>query len=716
VYQYGQTNSASERRTSSRRSGRVRGVARGRVRGRSARAGDGNPDGRKTENSRHAGGLRRREHHPSHFDGAGGADRSRHYHPEGCGNDPSVLLGLTGSCRRVNARALVIAITAASVLALFCLVQVAQARTFAPSPGPSGGLVENPDGTYSLWGEGGTKPLRTYTAQAAERIAQEDAAISLEAGSNGQTSSVVEGITKTQQEQVDDLVSKLRTGETYKTVGEANLGEDVVAEAEAEGTIPVWGDVVATVGSVGAGIAWGGAAAFVGVEVGNLIDRVVGLPELTASIFSDNELPEHCAGEHGFACEHYEERQKWDEHGRIVTKARTCSAQAVFLGYSTAEQSTTDICNVFEMHHQWAAREEYLEGKVEEYDFGNWLGDYNNPGSKVQMPCYPSTQVKGGSCVEEGSQVFNIVDLTKAKSKAQECKPPLRGVCYPKHAFIEPAFPTPGVGKTAEGEAGTVAPPPHLPTPVKPKKANELSPKVVTYIVIEHPEEFPEAEPETEQEEKEKEEDTPIPNPIWPELPAPSPNELGTEYKSTVETDGYEDVEIHVLPETSIDPRVGPGEVSKVRPDPNHKYDPKTKVDVWVDPETAGPGEGGKLPPFRIGGITEPELKPPHLNILCEKFPFGVPCWLIAEINSWSSTGSAPELGLEDFTVKGKKITGGKFDFARLEPVMEKIRPFEIAFSTIGLVILFYSFATGGNAGVGSSTKDSGDSSDESED
>lgn len=131
---------------------------------------------------------------------------------------------------------------------------------------------------------------------------------------------------------------------------------------------------------------------------------------------------------------------------------------------------------------------------------------------------------------------------------------------------------------------------------------------------------------------------------------------------------------------------------------PSTSPDEEGKTETTTEPE--GPGAIGPpaLPGFKIAAF----------GVLCKGFPFGVPCWLIKTIESWSAGGSCPQWGIEEFDIKGVKIKGHNFDLCELEPIMEKARPAMLIFITIGLVLLFYNFAKGGSPPSGGGTPDTG--------
>ena len=251
-------------------------------------------------------------------------------------------------------------------------------------------------------------------------------------------------------------------------------------------------------------------------------------------------------------------------------------------------------------------------------------------------------------------------------------------------------------GETAgEEHAGTpeaaIVPP--LAEPITPPAPNEVPTRVTTFIAHERETELPGIE---EPGEREK---TAIPSPLEREIPQVEKDELGTHYVSRVDTLGFTDVRELTLPEDDVDPKVGPGEVAYVAPSPGSYSALGTEVDVEVNPDDAPVPEGGG----GIGGPTLPGIKLPKLGVLCTKFPFGVPCWLAGTISSWATTAEAPDWTIvPEISFDGIKSSSGRFDFAKLEPIMEVVRPVMVLAATIGLIILFYNFAKGGGAPSGS--------------
>lgn len=234
-----------------------------------------------------------------------------------------------------------------------------------------------------------------------------------------------------------------------------------------------------------------------------------------------------------------------------------------------------------------------------------------------------------------------------------------------------------------------------------PERIKEQKVKEITEVA---PARKPLEEKAKPKEKEEEEEAKPL------EIPIPQEDELATTYAAEVEAAGFTSPapEIFPLKEASPNPEEGPADVGTVSPDPGSRAEPGTEVKIGENPADAvpPPSHGG------IGGPTEPGFKFPSFPVLCKGFPFGVPCWLAKTIESWSTTAEAPVWGFH-FEWEARRIEGS-FNFAKLEPIMEKVRPAMVIFATVGLVLLFYSFAKGGGPPSGSGVSyENADLSDE---
>jgi hypothetical protein len=557
---------------------------------------------------------------------------------------------------------------------------VASARVYAPRP-PGGGLVENTDGTFSLWGEDGfSKPIRTYSLQEAERLAREDEALAVEAGETGQhASEFIHGVTPAEQDAADQLAAQIQTGKLFATPGEAAVGESIITQAESVGALRTVGSIVETGAPAAVAIA---TTAYLGLEAGNLFDRTVGWPEFCPFSF---------LGEAGCSVNKTEVPTEFRIHGiwskefKIPGGAHDCSTN-----YPKIAGLAGDKCMEIEGFYT-GEEESYFPEKEK------WLGD--GPKSHSAYTTWSYAYGQTPECPETGSNLTyrklkipatGIVCETVSNGKEKRLyldASRLKDLQMPAHSH--PSWNQSGkTGTATKIKPGTVLTPPH---------PAEISPSTTTYILHEREKEFPGINEKGEPNTKEEEEEKVIPNPLWPEIPLPTPSEVGTHYVTRLHELGFPNVVERVLEATQANPHVGPEGVAYTSPAEGSRVAPETVIIVEVNPPDAPApiGGGGGF------GVNIPELKLPKLGVLCHNFPFGVPCWLIEEFSAWSATATNPTFTIGAFKVRSTTIGPASVKLESLEPIMSKVRPFMVLFSTIGLVILFYNFAIGGGAPSG---------------
>lgn len=176
------------------------------------------------------------------------------------------------------------------------------------------------------------------------------------------------------------------------------------------------------------------------------------------------------------------------------------------------------------------------------------------------------------------------------------------------------------------------------------------------------------------------------------ELPVPQPNELATTYRTTVETAGFPNVTVQVLPEGSpyTNPYVGPEGVAHVTPQPGQLYAPATTdVNILENPVNAPAALPGG-PPGPLKFLDPPGIKFPELRTPCNVFPFGVPCWFAEQVDSFVATRRPPEASVT-FPIVNATM---HLKFSEVEGTMEIVRLVEGVVSCIGIVLLFGRFAS----------------------
>jgi hypothetical protein len=475
------------------------------------------------------------------------------------------------------------------------------------------------------------------------------------------------------------LYKNIADGQLYMDMSpaEETIGKWASFTARAEGVLPTLARGLSFAGDVGLAV----GAFGLGVEIGNGIDEIFGLGQLglggggseTATLSEPSWIVVSALGGFQTSGICHNRSGGEDPHGGEQISGLGPGNWPTYAG-------STEVCvtaTPFYSYQRCLGREESevfkfhcptTEGAVKEY-----TGKGTEPGP------------------------YGVLDNIY-QSESKFCGLSFGGVlsvCYASHYFAgsvsmaeemmpQPLTKIPTGYEPGETKGPTRAAPEHFPPPVP---ASVPAPAKVFVL-----------KPEPGIEGK------PLPSPLSPAIPATIPGETGTQYKTRVETLGWTSVTLNTLPETATNPRVGPEGVSYTVPSEGTPEPSKaTHIDVEQNPKDAPiPAET----PNKIGPPTEPGFKLPKFGVLCKGFPFGVPCWLVKTIEGWSATPKAPEWGLEEFSIKGKKVSGSKFHLSQLEPIMEKVRPAILIFVTIGIVLLFYKFAKGGGPEGGSGTGD----------
>lgn len=587
---------------------------------------------------------------------------------------------------------------AGAIFALVCLAFVvivpssALANSGEFKPGEIEDFTQESSGKYAFTDKG--KVVAEYSKTDGEALLRRIRAVELDSGSQSYARTDVPGETLADQKSAAEAYEHLTNNLEYKTDGEADVGDGLIADAESEGILPAVGDVVASAGTVGAL----GGAAFVGVQIGNGIDEIIGLPTLGEALgiegssaleewgyfsFNNAFLPGKYALDEGAPCK--AALPKWPEGPFDIAEDGYC------IGVSDRDE-TERIRH--EAGHPPKVQET-LEvvvgptfGPTNESGIGLTEGTFGIGVCRdIDWSCKPNA----GS---EGKLTLTYLEFKGHESRqANPCT--LRTVC--RAGYVQPApAPSPVIAPTPK----EMTPPEKKSAPIVPPTPEEVPVDVPWWIAHE-------SEPEID-----PEKGTLPGNPLWPEILPVESNEVYTHYKGRLEAEGFTDVKESVLPESLIDTRVGPEQISRVVPVEKTRAEPSTPVDVVVNPVDAPPVDGE--PHVPVGPPNLPGIDKPDFGVVCKGFPFGVPCWIADTITAWSATAKAPVLGIEDWkiSIMGHKQTlNAMFDLAKLEPIMSRVRPAMLIFATIGIVLLFFKFAKGGGppSGSGGDTTDGGE-------
>lgn len=551
------------------------------------------------------------------------------------------------------------------------VILAAVALSFAASAGAYG-LYEFGklgDGNYGFVNKDTREVLSEYTPQEKLEIDRRIGDAGIDAGATGQAgNTVIEGSSYADEHAAQKMVEDLRTGKPYATQGEAEVGDALAGVGESEGSLPGLADIAA---SLGDGIAVAGTA-YLGVQIGTAIDEVFGLPTLFGGPGGSLKAGRgHWSDKRGFL--NGVELQH-------VAGPRECE-------------------NFSESHYAFhLSGGGYCIGVGERYEEDEW---FESSGGAIEafhtfeagVPWIATADKPGGVTVEGnklcGGNGFCIAGLEpehKQVAKVFKVVPERdwlrKGTCG-QWAACRVAFPQklPLPEKTfIEMVPREVTKPPAVPEKAPPDstKVPEVLP---AYVVTESPD----IEPVTGRK--------PV-APEYPEIPEPETDELATKYREDVERRGFTVVKINTLPDTAIDPRVGPSEVSKVSPAPGSKVAPATEVVVDANPEDA------PQPQETLVGVTPPTIPGivlPHVPTPCNVFPFGAPCWLKSQFDALAATSEAPKFSVS--TPFGGELT---VDALVAEPLMEVLRPALVFVGFVGLMWMVVGAAKTGGGGDGS--------------
>lgn len=573
----------------------------------------------------------------------------------------------------------------------------------------------NGDGNLELFHpEGGEfsedTPIRTWTPQEWENT---KATVEVEAECMGRNDNCVkdieEGETRLPRgtpprviEDGADVVT--RTREEAPFGPEPAVAEDMDALGEWGGTLSV--DSLISAGTViGGGLILGPQVFKIGVSIGNKLDQLFGF------------------GQWKWASESSQisgSRKQIEEENTAVFETASSSppgSRPVSGLYLSGGCNGTEFCSSEEIDSR-EKRAHISEGSMFEY----------NTSAPVTSPCgsFPGAQ---GGCA------FGVIVLI--------CEEPVKGAqCEPPPSANEEVDPpTPGgipvpnteeiENENQEHEEGPYASRKKVPAlplspgstthpPALPAKGHKREPVLPVGRVAEPIQNETTREVILDPGPKEAEEVKKEQEAVKKLIPEARPGETAPEYKTRLEGLGFTNVTVGEVGEINENPRVGPEGVANVTPTPGSEIDPETAVKISENPKNAPEPESETEKEKRgetgggVGPPTLPGFKLPEFGVLCKGFPFGVPCWIAEVMSSWSATGKAPVLGIEDWHVDvagHKKTINATFDFAKLEPIMSRVRPAIVIFGTIGLVLLFFGFAKGGgppsgSAGEGDSPSD----------
>jgi RHS repeat-associated protein len=383
--------------------------------------------------------------------------------------------------------ALLASVLGLMLCSLLLLPSLASAREYAPPP-EGGGLVENPDGTWSFYGVGQSSPYRVYTSTEHESMERLGSGLELETGATGQQASEVAGITSGEAAAASELAAKLRTGALYRSKAEMALGNTLVATDEARKTLEPKARVMDYAGTVREP----DGPFRVGVKIGSGMEELIAFPpasyhgELTRrDIYDETETSRN-------RFKHYHFLSEIEVYPRGPGKT-TCEEllpyesaprEAALEMFAERGVSLRDYCERAAVkYEEWLTAEDWVchefgecDPYWQEYESGHttYLSSASS-GLAPISPCSPTWPLCFDA--ETGPRSEDMEMFTDINTQAQDA-----------------AFPSPEVGglKTAlEPEASELAAPEKLKAPVAPAEPGVAPTIVVEYMLYNEPELYP---------------------------------------------------------------------------------------------------------------------------------------------------------------------------------------------------------------------------------
>jgi len=174
-------------------------------------------------------------------------------------------------------------------------------------------------------------------------------------------------------------------------------------------------------------------------------------------------------------------------------------------------------------------------------------------------------------------------------------------------------------------------------------------------------------------------------------LPEPQLDETYDAYVGRLQALGHAGtVERIDLTDATLDPTQGPSAVASTIPGSGTRIAPSSLVKVRVNPATA-PAPGGAPGPT----VPAIDFSPLSQTSPCNKFPFGVPCWIVGALGGFSGAGDCPNF---DVPFTGDGSFGNQamnVDACIAQPVVDVVRPLLLIGCLFGMGWLFMGAAMG---------------------
>lgn len=191
-------------------------------------------------------------------------------------------------------------------------------------------------------------------------------------------------------------------------------------------------------------------------------------------------------------------------------------------------------------------------------------------------------------------------------------------------------------------------------------------------------------------------------------VPQIQPSELTSTYVQQLDTLGATNVVVNILTGDQVDLELGPYAAVAVEPLAGTTVDDGTLIEVKGNPGDVPAAGSGPTSPV---GPNEPGIKLPSLSTPCTSFPFGVPCWLVNQLQTVQTAATAPDIrvGMPAAVAGPGGVLDINFDHPfgfDLTGFMGILRPILLVLSFLGIVWWLASLSMGGGGGGGPAESD----------
>jgi RHS repeat-associated protein len=302
------------------------------------------------------------------------------------------------------------------VLAVVLPTAVASARTLSSEPA-GGGLVENPDHTWTLYAYGHV--IKVYSSaekETIDRVWHGEEFDLIPARASGKE---VTGISSAEAEAAEELLNRLRTGKPYATTGEREVGEGYMRTVEEKGVIGRRAETL--FGGVYEKTFVAGTPYAVAISIGQGIERVFSLPGWSAELLTGEKV-------HGeFAGQPVKYSWAWQTQFKVISHLVSCTSIPYASGVKESETCVYAGQPVELIQEEWNP----FEKEWVRFTSHDESGGYSSGEPFVPMNCVldnPYPACGDQSTGEHGETIGEYVNVSKRESTTGEIGFPAVGL------------------------------------------------------------------------------------------------------------------------------------------------------------------------------------------------------------------------------------------------------------------------------------------------